>query len=80
MDNFDRWQDSGRLMTSKDFLSRFPTIKLLGACDDVMLYDGGHYIQGLFDGSWYECNTNRSKKLDEVEMNIFLEKVSKKID
>jgi hypothetical protein len=80
MDNFERWQDSGRLMTRKDFLSRFPTIKLLGACDDVMLYDGGHYIQGLFDGSWYECNTNRSKKLDEVEMNIFLEKVSKKID
>lgn len=67
-------------MPRKDFLSRFPTIKLLGACDDVVLYDGGYYIQVLFDGTFYECNTNRSKKLDEVEMNIFLDKVSRKLD
>jgi hypothetical protein len=80
MDEFEIWQGSGRFMPRKDFLSRFPTIKLLGACDDVVLYDGGYYIQVLFDGTFYECNTNRSKKLDEVEMNIFLDKVSKKLD
>jgi hypothetical protein len=80
MDNFERWKDSGRLMPKKDFLSRFPAIKLLGACDDVLLYDGEYYIQILFDGTFYECNTNRSKKLDEVEMNLFLEKVSRKLD
>jgi uncharacterized membrane protein YiaA len=53
---------------------------LLGACDDVVLYDGGYYIQVLFDGTFYESNTNRSKKLDEVEMNMFLEKIARKLD
>ena len=80
MKDFENWQDSGRFYTRKAFVSLFPTIKLLGACDDVLLYDGGYHIQVLFGGSYYECNTNRSKKLEEVEMNIFLEKVAKKID
>jgi len=80
MDDFEKWQKTGRFMPRKDFLTRFPTIKLLGACDDVVLYDGDYYIQVLFDGTFYERNTNRSKKLDEVEMNIFLEKIAKKLD
>jgi hypothetical protein len=80
MTEFENWQDSGRFLPRKEFLSRFPTIKLLGACDDVVLYDGGYYIQVLFDGTFYESNTNRSKKLDEVEMNMFLEKIARKLD
>lgn len=80
MNEFEIWQDSGRFMPRKDFVSRFPLVKLLGACDDVVLYSGGYFIQVLFDGTFYESNTNRSKKLDEVEMNLFLEKVSKKLD
>jgi hypothetical protein len=80
MENFKDWQDSGRCYTRKAFLKINPTAELKGACDDVMLYDSGHYIQGLFDGTWYECNTNRSKYIEEVEKNLFLEKVEKKID
>lgn len=80
MNDFEIWQDSGRFMPRKTFLSLYPDVKLLGACDDVVAYDGGHYIQVLFDGTFYECNTNRSKKLDEVEMNLFLEKVARKLD
>jgi hypothetical protein len=80
MKDFENWQDSGKFYTRKAFLSLFPEVKLLGPCDDVLLYDGGYHIQVLFDGTFYECNTNRSKNLDEVEMNVFLEKVSKKLD
>lgn len=80
MEDFKNWRDSGRCYTRKHFLSLFPDVKLLGACDDVMLYDGDYYIQMLWDGSYYECNTNRSKDIDEVEKNLFLEKVMQKID
>jgi hypothetical protein len=76
MRDFINWRDSGTCYTRKAFSSKFPTVKLLGACEDVMLYDGGYFIQGLFDGSWYECNTNRSKDIEEVEKTLFLEKVS----
>lgn len=80
MEDFKNWRDSGICYTRKAFLLINPTAELKGACDDVMLYDGGHYIQMLWDGSYYECNTNRSKDIDEVEKNLFLEKVAKKID
>ena len=80
MEDFKNWRDSGRCYTRKYFLSLFPDVKLLGACDDVMLYDGDYYIQMLWDGSYYECNTNRSKDIDEVEKNLFLEKVMQKMD
>ena len=80
MEDFKNWRDSGICYTRKHFLSLFPDVKLLGACDDVMLYDGDYYIQMLWDGSYYECNTNRSKDIDEVEKNLFLKKVIQKID
>lgn len=80
MEDFRNWRDSGICYTRKHFLSLFPDVKLLGACDDVMAYDGGYYIQMLWDGSYYECNTNRSKDIEEVEKNLFLEKVMQKID
>ena len=53
MEDFKNWRDSGRCYTRKYFLSLFPDVKLLGACDDVMAYDGGYYIQMLWDGSYY---------------------------
>ena len=80
MENFRDWQDSGRCYTRKHFMSLNPTAELLGACDEVVLYDSGHYIQGLFGGSYYFSNTNRSKNIEEVEKNLFLEKVMQKID
>jgi hypothetical protein len=80
MNDFEIWQDTGRFMPRQAFMTSNPEIILLGACDDVVLYDGGYYIQVLFDGTFYESNTNRSKKLDDVEMNLFLEKVMQKID
>ena len=80
MKDFENWQDSGRFMPRKEFMIKFPTMKLQGACDDVLIYDGGYYIQVLWGGTYYESTTNRSKKLEEVEMNLFLEKVMQKID
>ena len=80
MDEFKNWQRSGKFYSRERFASIFPYIKLLGACDDVMLYDGGYFIQGLFDGTFYECNTNRSKRLEEVEENLFFEKIMQKLD
>jgi hypothetical protein len=79
MEDFREWRDSGRCYTRKAFLKINPTAELKGACDDVMLYDGGHYIQGLFDGTWYECNTNRNKYIEIVELELYLKKVEKKI-
>lgn len=80
MEEFKNWQKSGKFYSRKGFTSLFPCVKLLGACDDVMLYDSGYFIQVLFDGSYYECNTNRSKKLEEVEKNLFFEKIMQKIN
>ncbi len=80
MENFKDWQDSGRCYTRKAFLLINPTAELKGACDDVMLYDSGHYIQMLFDGSFYECNTNWNKDIEIVELELFFKKVMQKID
>jgi hypothetical protein len=79
MENFKNWQNSGRLYTRKAFLAENPSAVLKGACDDVMVYDGGHYIQGLFDGSWYECNTNWNKDIEIVELEIYFKKVERKL-
>jgi hypothetical protein len=79
MENFKNWQASGKFYTRKEFKRLNPSAVLKGACDDVMLYDGGHYIQGLFDGTWYECNTNRSKEIELVEFELYLKKVEQKI-
>lgn len=80
MEDFKNWRDSGTCYTRKYFLSLYPTAKLLGACDDVVLYDDGSYIQMLFDGSYYECNTNRSRDIDEVELTLYQNKIAKKLD
>ena len=80
MENFKDWQDSGRCYTRKAFLSMNPTAELKSACDDVMLYDSGHYIQMLFDGSFYECNTNWNKDIEIVELELFFKKVMQNID
>lgn len=79
MEDFKKWRDSGRIYTRKAFLEINPNAELKGACDDVMLYDGGHYIQMLFDGSYYECNTNRNKYIEVVELELYSKKVEKKI-
>lgn len=80
MEDFKNWKSSCKEYSRKDFMAKFTTIKLQGACDDVLLYDGGYHIQVLFDGTFYECNTNRSKDIEEVEKNLFLEKIMHKLD
>ena len=80
MEDFKNWQDSGRFMPRKEFMTKFPTVQLPGACDDVLLYDGGHFIQVLWGGTYYECNTNQSKKIEEVEQNLYYKKVMQKLD
>lgn len=79
MEDFKNWKSSCKEYSRKDFMAKFPTIKLKGACDDVLLYDGGHHIQVLFDGTFYECNTNRHKILEIVELELYLKKVEQKI-
>jgi hypothetical protein len=79
MEDFKKWQDSGKFMPRKEFESKFTTIKLKGACDDVLIYDGGYHIQVLWDGTFYDCNTNMSKDLDEVELNLYQNKIDKKL-
>lgn len=80
MEDFKKFSDSGRFIPKKEFLLKNPDVKLKGACDDIVHYDGGYFIQVLWDGTFYECNTNMSKDLDEVEMNLYLEKVMQKLD
>jgi hypothetical protein len=76
MEDFRNWRDSGLCYTRKAFLKINPTAELKGACDDVMLYDSGHYIQILFDGSYYECNTNWNKDIEVVELELYFKKVA----
>ena len=80
MEDFKNWQSSGRFIPRKEFMTKFPTEKLQGACDDVLVYDGGYFIQVLWGGTYYECNTNQSKKIEEVERNLYSKKVMQKLD
>jgi hypothetical protein len=73
------WLDSKKSYTRNEFKKLHPNAELKGACDDVLLYNDGNYIQVLFDGTFYECNTNRSKHLEFVEMELYLKKVEQKI-
>ena len=79
MEDFKNWQNTGRYMPRKEFMTKFPTIKLQGACDDVLIYDGGYFIQVLWGGTYYESNVNQGKILELVELELYLKKVEKKI-
>lgn len=79
MEDFKNWQNTGRYMPRKEFMTKFPTIKLQGACDDVLIYDGGHFIQVLWGGTYYESNANQGKIMELVELELYLKKVEKKI-
>jgi hypothetical protein len=77
MKKFSSFSQSGLFTPRGVFLNNSPNEILLDDCTDVIVYDGGHFIQVLKGGTFYVDDNNKSKVLDDVEINLYIEKVIK---
>jgi hypothetical protein len=62
----DSFINSGRFTDLKTFVNLFPKENLHQDCTDVVLYEGGQYIQLLKTGK-YMCDEFTDNSLDKVE-------------
>lgn len=64
--NKETFINSGRFTDLKTFLNLFPKEHLHQDCTDVVLYEGGNYIQLLKTGE-YMFGVFKDKSLEKVE-------------